>query len=123
MAPASLIHQRAFITLVSERLVSILEHIGTSSLIFVPTSEDFEVPELKRFLDVYGRGRDFSSIDRAKLCRLAWELTADSFGGRHQLYERLHSGDPATIIAAAYQRYDKTKAVESVSRLLEPEGS
>jgi 4-hydroxyphenylacetate 3-monooxygenase oxygenase component len=123
IAPGPLIHQRALIALVSERLVSILEHIGTSSLIFVPTSEDFEVPELKRFLDVYGRGRDFSSIDRAKLCRLAWELTADSFGGRHQLYERLHSGDPATIIAAAYQRYDKTNAVESVSRLLEPEGS
>ena len=40
------------------------------------------------------------TLDRAKLCRLAWELTAESFGGRHQLYERLHSGDPATIVAA-----------------------
>ncbi len=123
IAPGSLIHQRALIALLSERLVSILEHIGTSSLIFVPTAEDFQVPELKPLLDLYGRGRGFSSIDRAKLCRLAWELTADSFGGRHQLYERLHSGDPATIIAAVYQRYDKTKAVESVTRLLESSGS
>jgi 4-hydroxyphenylacetate 3-monooxygenase oxygenase component len=123
MAPASLIHQRAFITLVSERLVSILEHIGTSSLIFVPTSEDFQVPELKPFLELYGRGKDFSAVDRARLSRLAWELTADSFGGRQQLYERLHSGDPATIIAAVYQRYDKTKAVDIVRRLLESSGS
>ena len=119
MAPGSLIHQRAFIALVSERIVSILEHIGTSSLIFVPTSEDFRVPELAPLLGLYGRGKDFSSLDRAKLCRLAWELTGDSFGGRQQLYERLHSGDPATIIAAVYQRYDKTNAVDIVKRLLE----
>jgi 4-hydroxyphenylacetate 3-monooxygenase oxygenase component len=123
MAPGSLIHQRAFITLVSERLISILEHIGTSSLIFVPTSEDFQIPELEPFLGLYGRGKGFSSVDRAKLCRLAWELTGDSFGGRQQLYERLHSGDPATIIAAVYQRYDKTNAVDIVKRLLESSGS
>jgi 4-hydroxyphenylacetate 3-monooxygenase/anthranilate 3-monooxygenase (FAD)/4-hydroxyphenylacetate 3-monooxygenase len=123
VAPGSLIHQRALIALLSERLVSILEHVGTSSLIFVPTAEDFQAPELRPLLEVYGRGKDASSIERAKLCRLAWELTADSFGGRHQLYERLHSGDPATIIAAVYQRYDKTKAVEMVKRLLESSGS
>jgi 4-hydroxyphenylacetate 3-monooxygenase/anthranilate 3-monooxygenase (FAD)/4-hydroxyphenylacetate 3-monooxygenase len=108
---------------VSERLVTILEHLGTSSLIFIPTAEDFRVPELEPLLDLYGRGKDFSSVDRAKLCRLAWELTGDSFGGRQQLYERLHSGDPATIIAAVYQRYDKTNAVDIVKRLLESSGS
>jgi 4-hydroxyphenylacetate 3-monooxygenase oxygenase component len=123
IAPGSLIHQRAFITLVSERIVSILEHIGTSSLIFVPTAEDFQVPELAPFVDLYGKGKNFSAVDRAKLCRLAWELTGDSFGGRQQLYERLHSGDPATIIAAVYQRYDKTKAVDIVKQLLESSGS
>ncbi len=119
VAPASLIHQRAFIALVSERLVEILEHIGTSSLIFVPTAEDFETPELGPLLDVYGRGKGVSSVERARLCRLAWELTGDSFGGRQQLYERLHSGDPAMIIAAVYQRYDKTNAIDIVTRLLE----
>jgi 4-hydroxyphenylacetate 3-monooxygenase oxygenase component len=122
-APGSLIHQRAFIAMVSERIVTLLEHIGTSSLIFVPTSEDFETKELAPLLELYARGKDFSALDRAKLCRLAWELTADSFGGRHQLYERLHSGDPATIIAAVYQRYDKTKAVDIVTRLLESSGT
>jgi 4-hydroxyphenylacetate 3-monooxygenase len=123
VAPGSLIHQRAFIAMISERLVSLLEHVGTSSLIFVPTSEDFEAPELAPFLQLYGKGKDFSAVDRTKLCRLAWELTADSFGGRHQLYERLHSGDPATIIAAVYLRYDKSEAVDIVTRLLESSGS
>jgi aromatic ring hydroxylase len=119
VAPGSLIHQRAFIAMVSERIVSLMEHIGTSSLIFVPTSEDFDVPELLPLLELYGRGKELPALDRAKLCRLAWELTADSFGGRHQLYERLHSGDPATIVAAVYQRYDKKNAVDIVKRLLE----
>jgi 4-hydroxyphenylacetate 3-monooxygenase/anthranilate 3-monooxygenase (FAD)/4-hydroxyphenylacetate 3-monooxygenase len=123
VAPGSLIHQRAFIALVSERIVSLLEHLGTSALIFVPTAEDFDAPELRPLLDLYGRGKDLPAFDRARLCRLAWELTADSFGGRHQLYERLHSGDPATIIAAVYQRYDKAGAVDIVTRLLESSGS
>lgn len=123
VAPGSLIHQRAFIALVSERIVDLLEHLGTSSLIFVPTAKDFDAPELSPLLEVYGRGKDLGALDRAKLCRLAWELTADSFGGRHQLYERLHSGDPAAIVSAVYQRYDKTEAVDIVARLLQWSGA
>lgn len=123
VAPGSLIHQRAFIALVSERIVDLLEHLGTSSLIFVPTAKDFDAPELSPLLEIYGRGKDLGALDRAKLCRLAWELTADSFGGRHQLYERLHSGDPGAIISAVYRRYDKTGAVDIVTRLLQWSGA
>jgi 4-hydroxyphenylacetate 3-monooxygenase len=117
-APGPLLHHRAFITLVSERIVDIIEHIGTSGLIFLPSEKDFAVPELKPLLDVYYRGKDVTAYDRTRLSKLAWELTGDSFGGRQQLYERLHSGDPNTIQAGVYQRYDKTTAVAMVNRLL-----
>lgn len=117
-APGQLLHQRAFITLVSERIVNILEHVGTSSLIFLPNEKDFAVPELKPLLDVYYRGKDVAAYDRTKLSKLAWELTGNSFGGRQQLYERLHSGDPNTILAGVYQRYDASGAVAMVNRLL-----
>jgi 4-hydroxyphenylacetate 3-monooxygenase oxygenase component len=117
-APGQLLYQRAFITLVSERIVDIVEHIGTSGLIFLPNEKDFDVPELKPYLDVYYRGRDVTAYDRTRLSKLAWELTGDSFGGRQQLYERLHSGDPNVIQAAVYQRYDPKPAVAMVNRLL-----
>lgn len=116
LAPAP--HLRALITMTSERIVSILEHIATSSVVFTATAEDFDVPELRPLIDVYGRGKGVDAHYRHRLCRLAWELTADSFGGRQQLYERLHSGSPEVIVSNAYQRYDKSKGIAMVNRLI-----
>lgn len=115
---APLLALRAFVPLVSERLVNILEHCGASSLIFTPTREDFESPELRPLLDLYGRGRGTTALDRTRLCKLAWDLSGASFGGRQQLYERLHAGDPAAIIERVYHSYDKKSAVQQVERLL-----
>jgi 4-hydroxyphenylacetate 3-monooxygenase/anthranilate 3-monooxygenase (FAD)/4-hydroxyphenylacetate 3-monooxygenase len=116
LAPAP--HLRALITMTSERIVSILEHIATSSVVFTTTAEDFDVPELRPLIERYGRGKGVDAFYRHRLCRLAWELTADSFGGRQQLYERLHSGSPEVIVSNAYHRYDKSKAVSMVNRLI-----
>jgi aromatic ring hydroxylase len=118
VAPGPLIVQRAFIGLISERIVHLLEQVGTSALIFLPTEGDFAQPQLRALLDVYFRGRDASALDRTRLCKLAWELTGDSFGGRQQLYERLHSGDPGAILATIYQRHDPRGGVAMVNRLL-----
>jgi 4-hydroxyphenylacetate 3-monooxygenase/anthranilate 3-monooxygenase (FAD)/4-hydroxyphenylacetate 3-monooxygenase len=95
-----------------------MEHIGTSSLIFLPGEKDLEAPELQRLLGVYARGRGIDAVRRTRLSKLAWDLTGDAFGGRQQLYERLHSGDPSTIISAVYQRYDTTQAIAMVEALL-----
>ena len=111
-------HLRPLITMTSERIINIFEHIATSAPIFTPTAEDFDVPQLRPLLDIYGRGKGVDAEYRHRLCRLAWELTSDSFGGRQQLYERLHSGSPEVIISGAYQRYDKRKAVSMVNKLI-----
>jgi 4-hydroxyphenylacetate 3-monooxygenase len=118
VVPGPMIHQRSLLAMVSERIINIVEHIGSSSLIFAPGEKDFGVPELRPFLDVYSRGKGVSAIDRVKLGKLAWELTGDQFGGRQQLYERLHSGDPQTVISLSYLQYDKSKAVKMVERLI-----
>jgi len=111
-------HLRPLITLTSERIINIFEHIATSAPVFTPTAEDFDVPQLRPLLDVYGRGKGVDAVYRHRLCRLAWELTSDSFGGRQQLYERLHSGSPEVIITGAYQRYDKSKGIAMVNKLI-----
>jgi aromatic ring hydroxylase len=111
-------HIRPLITMTSERIINIFEHVATSAPVFAPTAEDFDVPELRPLLDVYGRGKDVDAAYRHRLCRLAWELTADSFGGRQQLYERLHSGSPEVIVSGAYQRYDKSKGIAMVNKLI-----
>ena len=111
-------HLRPLITMTSERIINIFEHVATSAPVFAPTAEDFDAPQLRPLLDVYGRGKDVDATYRHRLCRLAWELTADSFGGRQQLYERLHSGSPEVIISGAYQRYDKSKGIAMVNKLI-----
>ena len=107
-------HLRAFIVMSSERIVSILEHVGTSALVFVPSAEDLDVPELRPHIDLYGRGKDVDALTRQRLCKLAWELTCDSFAGRQQLYERLHSGPPEMVVGNAYRSYDMKQATEMV---------
>jgi aromatic ring hydroxylase len=111
-------HLRPMLAMTSERIISILEHIGTSAPVFAATAEDYDVPELRKFLDLYGRGKGVDALWRHKLSRLAWELGGDSFGGRQQLYERLHSGSPEVIIASAYARYDKKRGLEMVRKLI-----
>ena len=93
-------------------------YVGDMTLIFQPTVKDFESAELRPLLDLYYRGRNTSAADRTRLSKLAWEMTGDSFGGRQQLYERLHSGDPNTLLAALYQRYDHSRPVAMVNKLL-----
>jgi 4-hydroxyphenylacetate 3-monooxygenase len=115
-------HLRAFIGMVSERMVSILEHVTTSSPLFVPSAEDMDVPELRPLIDRYWVGKGVKADYRQRLSKLTWELTGDSFGGRQQLYERLHSGSPENIIASVYKMYDKTAAIGFVKAALDYEG-
>jgi 4-hydroxyphenylacetate 3-monooxygenase oxygenase component len=122
--PAPAPERRALQSMIAARFTHLVEQIGTSSLIFLPTAEDWDAPELRKHLDLYMRGKKMSGIDRHKLCRLAWELTGDSFGSRQRFYDRLHSGSPEVMVASAYQQFDLTRGVEAVRQLLElqPEG-
>lgn len=115
-------HLRAFIGMISERLVSIIEHVTTSAPIFVPSAEDMDQPEIRPLIDRYWRGVGVDAAYRQRLCKLAWELTGDSFGGRQQLYERLHSGSPEVIVAGVYKMYDKSDAIALVEAALAYEG-
>ncbi len=118
IAPKPTPENRALVTIISERFVELLEHIGTSSLVFLPNAQDWKVPELTKHLDLYLRGKETSAADRYKLCKLAWDITGDSYGSRQQLYERLHSGDPDTMIANAYRNFDLSNGINLVSRFL-----
>ncbi|MCP5381600.1 MAG: hypothetical protein H6912_04460 [Kordiimonadaceae bacterium] len=120
--PALAPERRSFTTMVSERFIELIEHIGTSSLIFLPTAEDWNNPEIKEYLDVYMRGKDSSPMDRHKLCKFAWDLSGDGYGARQQMYERLHSGDPNVMVANAWRNTDLSHARSLIADFLELEG-
>ena len=98
-----------------------VEHIATSSVIFLPNAEDFDNPDIKKYIDTYWRGRNSSPTDRFRLCKLAWDLTGDGYGGRQQMYDRLHSGSPMGMIEAAYRTTDLSDGLQMVKELCDLE--
>ncbi|MDP6173449.1 MAG: 4-hydroxyphenylacetate 3-hydroxylase N-terminal domain-containing protein, partial [Rhodospirillales bacterium] len=111
--------RRGLIAKISERFVQLVEHIATSSVIFLPNAKDFDNPEIKKHIDRYWRGRQSTPEDRFKLCKLAWDLTGDQYGARQQMYDRLHSGTPSTMIAASYRTLDLAPGLEMIQKLLD----
>jgi hypothetical protein len=54
---------------------------------------------------------------RIQRFRRAWDIVGESFGARHQPYERSCTGDPVSLMAARHLHDDKTTAVEHVQAL------
>ena len=61
-------------------------------------ARDFNVPELRKYLDLYVRGSGgVSAMDRVKLMKLLWDSIGTEFGARHELYEVNYSGSHEEI--------------------------
>jgi 4-hydroxyphenylacetate 3-monooxygenase len=103
------------------RLAEIVQLLGSSNLMALPTEADFDTPvgpELERYLTTDTTG----AKDRVRLFHLAWDVACSAFGGRQVLYERFFGGDPVRNAMLLYQSYDKTDAMDRVQRFLEREG-
>jgi 4-hydroxybutyryl-CoA dehydratase/vinylacetyl-CoA-Delta-isomerase len=74
------------------RMVRHLHDIAGGSVVTAPSSADFENPQLQGFLEKYmSTGPDVAGAYRAALFRAIRDLTADSYGGWHQV-TNLQSG-------------------------------
>jgi 4-hydroxyphenylacetate 3-monooxygenase len=100
------------------RMVELLQLLGSSGLVMIPSEGDIDGP---RSSDVarYFRGARTEARDRIALFRLASDLALNTFGGRQVLYERFYAGDPARLLAGNYARYDRSREVALVRRLLD----
>lgn len=80
------------------RIKEITQQLVASGLIYQPSSAlDFKTPELRPYLDHYVRGADSDAVERIKLMRTLWDALSSEFGGRHELYERNHTGNHEAI--------------------------
>ncbi|PKB80027.1 MAG: 4-hydroxyphenylacetate 3-monooxygenase, oxygenase component [SAR202 cluster bacterium Io17-Chloro-G9] len=100
------------------RLAEIVQLLGSSSLMALPSEADFEgpiAPELERYLATATSG----SRDRVRLFHLAWDVACSAFGGRQVLYERFFGGDPVRNAMLTYRAYNRDGAADRVRRFLE----
>jgi 4-hydroxyphenylacetate 3-monooxygenase len=95
------------------RMVEILQLLGSSSLMILPTEADFATP-LGGPIGQYLATDASSARDRVKLFHLAWDIACSSFGNRQVLYERFFASDPLTrarVLAGMFPKQAVTDRV------------
>ena len=103
------------------RMAEIIQILGSSSLMALPSEADFETaltPEVERYLAT----DNSSARDRTRLFHLAWDVACSSFGGRQVLYERFFGGDPVRNSISLSHNYDRGPAMARVREFLDRPG-
>ncbi len=102
------------------RFVDIVQLLGASGLVCLPTEADFSSP-LRPDLERYLQAATLPAEQRVQLFRFAWDLAMSAFGTRQTLYERFFFGDPARFATTFYHRYDREACAQMVRRFLDSE--
>jgi 4-hydroxyphenylacetate 3-monooxygenase len=99
------------------RMIEVLQQMGASGLIAMPTAADVRGPmaeEIRR----YFQGARVEAEERIPLFRLAWDTCLSAFAGRQTLYERFFFGDPVRMAGALVATHDRTKYMDRVREFL-----
>jgi 4-hydroxyphenylacetate 3-monooxygenase len=81
------------------RMVEIIQQIGASGLVAMPTEADLKGP-LAGDIERYYQAARAEAHDRIPLFRLAWDASLSAFASRQVLYERFFFGDPVRMAGA-----------------------
>ncbi len=100
------------------RMIEILQQMGASGLVAMPTEADVRGP-LSEEIRRYFQGARVEAADRIPLFRLAWDTCLSAFASRQVLYERFFFGDPVRMAGALVASHDRSKYMDRVRALLE----
>lgn len=103
---------------VAGRAIEIVRRIGQSGILMQPTENDLASPELRPQLERWMRGKGVGAAEKSRLFRLAWDLTADSFAQRQDLYEAVHRGDVARNRITLFNRHDQDEVLARIDDLI-----
>ena len=99
------------------RMVEIIQLLGSSSLMALPTEADFSGP-LAQHIEQYMDTDTATSRERVQLFRLAWDLACSAFGSRQVLYERYFQGDWMRNASVLFGGYDTEDLMQQVRDFL-----
>jgi 4-hydroxyphenylacetate 3-monooxygenase len=80
-------------------MVEIIQQIGASGLVAMPTEDDVRGPLAEDIRKYYQAARA-DAFERIPLFRLAWDASLSAFASRQVLYERFFFGDPVRMAGA-----------------------
>lgn len=102
----------------SGRMIEILREICGSGIIMQPSEADLANPDIRKYLDLYMRGKDVDVEYKSRLFRLAHDLAMSSFGMRQDIYEYWHGGDPARNRINLLRSYDQSEMKGMIKEML-----
>ncbi len=102
------------------RMAEILQLLGSSSLMILPTEADMDAP-LAGHISQYLATDSSDARSRIKLFHLAWDIACSSFGQRQVLYERFFASDPLTRARALAAIFPKQEITDRVLAFLNQE--
>jgi 4-hydroxyphenylacetate 3-monooxygenase len=88
------------------RMVEIIQQLGASGLVAMPTEADLKGPLAEDIKHYYQAARA-EAFDRVPLFRLAWDTALSAFGSRQVLYERFFFGDPVRMAGALVTTHNR----------------
>ncbi len=100
------------------RMTEILQQMGASGLVAMPTEADVRGP-MAEDIRRYFQGARVEAHDRIPLFRLAWDTCMSAFASRQTLYERFFFGDPVRMAGALVTTHDRTPYMNRVRDFLE----
>ena len=87
------------------RMIEVVQQIGASGLVAMPTEQDLKGP-LAADIERYYQAARAEAFDRVPLFRLAWDATLSAFASRQVLYERFFFGDPVRMAGTLVASHD-----------------
>ena len=99
------------------RMVEIIQQMGASGLVAMPTEADVRGPMAEEIARYFQAARA-EAHDRIPLFRLAWDTAVSAFGSRQVLYERFFFGDPVRMAGALVASHDRTACMDRVRQFL-----
>jgi 4-hydroxyphenylacetate 3-monooxygenase len=100
------------------RMVEIVQQIGASGLVAMPTEADVNGP-LAEDVKKYFQAARAEAHERIPLFRLAWDTALSAFGSRQVLYERFFFGDPVRMAGALVINHDRSQYMDRVREFLQ----
>ncbi len=101
------------------RLINLIRDLAGGSLIMLPSSfRDWGNPDLASILRRTQRSANFSSAEKVKLLKAAWDAIGSEFASRHTQYEMFDAGARFVTAGHSYRTFDWATARGMVDRLL-----
>jgi 4-hydroxyphenylacetate 3-monooxygenase len=99
------------------RMIEIVQQIGASGLMAMPTQADVYGPLAEDIRKYYQSAR-LEALERIPLFRLAWDTAVSAFGSRQVLYERYCMGDPVRKAKNVFLKPVRMECMEKVREFL-----